>query len=330
MTGALAAIDTAAFRTNAQAAGLPRNLIVMNPMVSSANVVMDNNWTKYNSLQLELRRRLSKGLLIGTNYTYGIKKTSLLTTLAAPRVEIDASDDRNSPHAFKVNWDYELPLGRDRHFGSNMNPVLNAIVGGWQFSGSGLVKRDRYRLIGVKLEGMTAQELQDEFKIHIDKNATGQTVVFSFPEDIRLNTWAAFSADPTTPTGYSAARGVPTGRYMRPSSEANCIAIYRYDCDTPDINLNGPLFSRWDMRLKKSFGLGGRRSFEIMAEVLNVFDTINFNHGGPTSTIQGGTSLNPTPNNGEDTFRVTSAYTDINTTFDPGGRVGQLVWRLNW
>ena len=86
---------------------------------------------------------------------------------------------------------------------------------------------------------------------------------------------------------------------MRPSSDANCIAIYRFDCDTPDINLNGPLFSRWDMRLKKSFGLGGRRSFEIMAEVLNVFDTINFNHGGPTSTIQGGTSLNPSPNNGE-------------------------------
>ena len=78
VTGALAAIDTAAFRTNALAAGLPRNLIVMNPMVSSANVVMDNNWTKYNSLQLELRRRLSQGLLIGANYTYGIKESSLL------------------------------------------------------------------------------------------------------------------------------------------------------------------------------------------------------------------------------------------------------------
>ena len=137
----------------------------MNPMVSSANVVMDNNWTKYNSLQLELRRRLSQGLLVGANYTYGIKESSLLTTLAAPRAEVDVSDDRNSPHAFKVNWDYELPIGRDRRFGSDMNHVLNAIVGGWQFSGSGLVKRDRYRLIGVKLEGMTAQELQDEFKI---------------------------------------------------------------------------------------------------------------------------------------------------------------------
>jgi len=27
---------------------------------------------------------------------------------------------------------------------------------------------------------------------------------------------------------------------------------------------------------------------------------------------------------------VTSAYTDVNTTFDPGGRVGQLVWRFDW
>jgi hypothetical protein len=291
----------------------------MNPMVSGTFVVMDNNWTTYDSLQLELRRRLSQGLLVGANYTYGIKKQSLLTTLAQPRVEVDNSEDRNSPHAFKMNWDYELPIGRDRRFGSNMNPVLNAIVGGWQFSGSGLVKTDRYRMVGVKPEGMSVEDVQKEFKIRIEKNATGQTVVFSYPEDIRLNTWAAFSPDPTTPTGYSVARGVPTGRYLRPASDANCIAIYRFDCNTPDINLNGPLFSRWDMRLKKSFGLGGRRSFEIMAEVLNVFDTINFNH-----------SVNFNPTNGEDTFRVTSAYTDVNTTFDPGGRVGQLVWRINW
>ncbi len=56
-----------------------------------------------------------------------------------------------------------------------------------------------------------------------------------------------------------------------------------------------------------------------MAEVLNVFDTINFNH-----------SVNFNRRATDDTFRVTSAYTDVNTTFDPGGRIGQLVWRVNW
>ncbi len=48
----------------------------MNPAVGGTFVVADQNWTKYNSLQLELRRRLSQGLLVGANYTYGIKKTS--------------------------------------------------------------------------------------------------------------------------------------------------------------------------------------------------------------------------------------------------------------
>jgi hypothetical protein len=28
--------------------------------------------------------------------------------------------------------------------------------------------------------------------------------------------------------------------------------------------------------------------------------------------------------------QVTSAYTDINNTFDPGGRIGQLSFRINW
>jgi Carboxypeptidase regulatory-like domain/TonB dependent receptor/TonB-dependent Receptor Plug Domain len=319
VTGAQAAIDTATFRANALSAGLPRNLFVMNPMVSGTFVVQDENWTKYNSLQVELRRRLSQGLLVGANYTYGIKKVSSLQTLAYPRVEIDASDDRNAPHAFKMNWDYEIPVGRGRRIGGSMHPVLDMILGNWQYSGAGLVKTDRYRMVGVKPEGMSIEDVQKQFKIRIEKNAAGSTVVFSFPEDIRLNTWAAFSVDPATSTGYSAARGVPTGRYLRPSSDANCIAIYRFDCNTPDINLNGPLFSRWDMRLKKRFPIKGSVNFELMAEVLNVFDNINFNH-----------SVAFNPANGEDTFRVTSAYTDVNTTFDPGGRIGQLVWRLNW
>ncbi len=161
VTNALDAIDTATFRANALTAGLPRNLIVMNPMVSSSNVVADENWTNYNSLQLELRRRLSKGLLVGANYTYGIKKTSNQPTLAYPRIEVDQSDDRNAPHAFKMNWDYEIPVGRGRRIGGDMHPVLDMILGNWQYSGAGVVKTDRYRIIGVKVEGMSVEDLAE-------------------------------------------------------------------------------------------------------------------------------------------------------------------------
>lgn len=47
-----------------------------------------------------------------------------------------------------------------------------------------------------------------------------------------------------------------------------------------------------------------------------MFDTINFN---PV--------LNP---GSGDIFRVTSAYTDISQSYDPGGRLMQLAFRLNW
>jgi len=50
---------------------------------------------------------------------------------------------------------------------------------------------------------------------------------------------------------------------------------------------------------------------------MNALDNINFNH-----------ALNP--GDGATIFQVTSQYTDINTTFDPGGRIGQISWRINW
>ncbi len=310
---------TAAFRAQAITAGLPENFVVMNPRALGGTfVVQDKNWTEYDSLQVELRRRLAQGLLISANYTYGIKHSSLFESVSRERTSIDVSNVLNVPHVFKMNWTYEVPVGRGRRFGSNLNPILNALIGDWEYSGTGRVQAERYKMNGVVLEGMTVDDLQSLFKIRKVVNpTTGLTQVFSFPQEIIDNTWAAFSVDPTTPTGYSVARGVPTGRYIRPAANADCIPLFRGDCGAEEINLNGPLFSRWDMRLTKRFPLKGRVNLEFTGEVLNVFDNINFNH-----------SVNF--NNGVDTFRVTTAYTDINTTFDPGGRIGQLVWRINW
>jgi hypothetical protein len=138
------------------------------------------------------------------------------------------------------------------------------------------------------------------------------------PQDIIDNTIKAFNVDPTSPTGYGAL-GPPTGRYIRPASDPNCIAIYRGDCGAGDIDLNGPLFTRVDMRITKKFPIRGSANVEFAFELLNAFDNVNFNH-----------SLAFAPGTDSDTFRVTSGYTDINTTFDPGGRVGQLLWRINW
>jgi hypothetical protein len=310
-----ASLDTTALRPNAIRAGLPVNFFVMNPSTSGSFIVQDREGTRYNSLQIDLRRRLSQGLLVTANYTYGIRKSLINNSIRFDRMEVDST---GAPHEFKMQWTYDIPVGRGRRFGTDMNPIVNGILGNWEFSGNARMQTSRFRITGAKLVGMTRDELNKEFKIRIYKNATtGTTSVYSMPQDIIDNTRRAYSTDPTTATGYSTALGVPTGRYIAPASGNGCIYIYRQDCGAKDIQLNGPMFTRVDVRIKKSFPFLSRGNVELTLELLNALDNINFNH-----------AMNP--GEGATIFQVTSSYTDINTTFDPGGRLGQIVWRINW
>src|SRR4029077_6657764 len=39
------------------------------------------------------------------------------------------------PQVFQFRYAHSWPVGRGRHFGRQMNPILNAVVGGWQTNG---------------------------------------------------------------------------------------------------------------------------------------------------------------------------------------------------
>ena len=69
--------------------------------------------------------------------------------------------------------------------------------------------------------------------------------------------------------------------------------------------------------MTKQFPIKGRSNFEVRFDVLNVFDNINFN---PVAN----------PGTGATIFQMTSAYTDPSNTYDPGGRLGQIMFRINW
>jgi hypothetical protein len=154
-------------------------------------------------------------------------------------------------------------------------------------------------------------------RIRIVKSATGAVTVFDMPEEIITNTRRAFNTSPTTLTGYPAGE-IPEGKYIGPASDPSCIFLFTGDCGAADqIMIQAPSFVRFDMRVKKKFPFGRKAYFELDVEVLNVFDNVNFNY-----------VFNP--GSGNTVFQVQSAYTDINTTYDPGGRIGQIVWRLTW
>jgi len=81
--------------------------------------------------------------------------------------------------------------------------------------------------------------------------------------------------------------------------------------------VEGPIFTRFDLNLKKRFQLGGKKSFDLGVDVLNLFNAINFN---PVAQTGAGATIN----------QVTQSYQDPGVTFDPGGRLMQLVFRVSF
>ena len=71
------------------------------------------------------------------------------------------------------------------------------------------------------------------------------------------------------------------------------------------------------MSLVKRVNITSRKNVEVRFNVLNVFDPINFT---PVAQVGSGATIN----------QVTAAYTDASNTFDPGGRLGELVFRITW
>jgi hypothetical protein len=302
------------FRTNMGTAGLPINFWVLNPNINAAEVTRSAAGSKYHSMQLEVRRRMSRGLFLSANYSYSYRAGSSLQDLHLPRFYLQSS---GAPHIWRGTWQYQIPVGRGRRFGTDMNPWLDSVLGNWEFSGTGRVQI-AMTSVNARIVGMSKDELADEFYIRRVKDpVTGEVTIFTMAPDIIENTRKAFSTDPTSATGYSEL-GPPTGRYLAPWDQPGCIRLFPGDCGTPQTQfINQPPFTRVDMRINKRFPFGRRASAELTLEVLNAFDNINFSHVFD-------------PGDDDDIFTTTGVYTDINTTQDPGGRLGQLIWRINW
>jgi hypothetical protein len=98
--------------------------------------------TDYNSLQVSLRRRMSKGLSYALNYTWSHGLANFgdnLTSGPLPQNAYNyAAEMSNSildiRHRFVGNFTWDLPFGKGQKYLSN-GGVTNALLGGWQFNG---------------------------------------------------------------------------------------------------------------------------------------------------------------------------------------------------
>jgi hypothetical protein len=109
---------------------------------------------RYNALTVEVERRYVKGLTLDANYTFAKDLSNALGAVPTAdvaengatilnRFNIGADFGNvvyNRRNRFVGTFEYALPYGHGQHFGGNINPVLNEVLGGWSVAGIDLAQ----------------------------------------------------------------------------------------------------------------------------------------------------------------------------------------------
>jgi hypothetical protein len=122
----------------------PMNFFKANPFASNLNYQDSNGDNNYNSLQVELKKSMSRGLMMNFAYTF----SKMLGTQgneqgqAAEDTWITLRDAKLSytltgydhTHNITTYWTYDLPMGPGRWINPS-NGILSRIVSNWQIGG---------------------------------------------------------------------------------------------------------------------------------------------------------------------------------------------------
>src|SRR5215467_14335203 len=119
-----------------------------NPYQNKTNSQMFEGTMSYNSVNVSLVKRASRGLSFKANYTFSkaIDYNSAGSSSAGtnqPKAILNPYNLAlsrglaafNLKHLFNANYAYQLPFGQGHRFGGNAGGVLNRIIGGWQWNG---------------------------------------------------------------------------------------------------------------------------------------------------------------------------------------------------
>ncbi|HZS48067.1 MAG TPA: hypothetical protein VFC63_23560, partial [Blastocatellia bacterium] len=317
------------FAASGLAAGIPANFFVVNPGVSEAFLVDNSNRSYYDGLQVEYRRRLSRGILVDASYVF----SKSLTNYYASNPEVfknfislhDPRLDRGiSPfditHAFKTRFIYDLPVGHGHKLIGGDNGIVSRVFSGWTIAGTSRIQSGTpFSLGNVQLIGMTGQQLQDMVKIRHTVsqsffiNGVGTPVVTYLPDNIIQGTIAAFNGQLPTTSQYIAPAGLGT------------LVPFPGAAGYSNLVLHGPRFTRFDLSVIKRTKINDKVNFEFRAEFLNAFNNVNFMVTDPSSDVGTVGAFN------SNTFgQVPFSYSDLIDTNDPGGRIIQFVAKINF
>jgi hypothetical protein len=239
------------------------------PNFTNGTGTLDSHWTgysNYNAANVRLERR-STDLALLAVYTWSksMDDKSAAAGIGATNGFAGHMDDHNPNldyarsdfdvgQRFVLSYVYELPVGRGKKFGSQMNRVADAAVGGWQWTGIATFQQ------GFPFSVQANDNLGLLEATNQRANLVGNPHA-NFHKSI--NQWfntAAFSQPLAGSFGNS-------GRNI----------------------LREPGINNWDMGVGKSFSFGDRASFQFRVESFNTFNHTQWgvDPSSPTAAASG-------------------------------------------
>lgn len=234
--------------------------------------------SNYNGLQVNLKRRLSKGLLWTAAYTW-----SHSFALAGYDPLVSDNDARNwgpqgsdRRHILQLSYAYDIPkLGKALH-----SKALGVVTDGWNLS------------------GITSFSSGSPFTPGYSWS-DGRDITGSADEGGRINVLGnPYSNIPAAST--TAPHGV---MYFNPSmfaAPANYSVTGLGSIGNAGVNIMyGPGYQNWDMTLQRKVNLGSeKRQLQLKVEAFNVFNHTQFQNVSSGFTYSSSTNLNTNANIG--------------------------------
>jgi Carboxypeptidase regulatory-like domain/TonB dependent receptor len=211
----------------------------------------------YNALQATYTHRWHSGLELNVSYTYskfmdnvqgasgwafpGSGSTVRNSYDLAAERSVDASD---LTHSLVISHNYELPFGKGKQFGGDWNHAMNAVLGGWQWSGILTAHT------GLPISINAAQNNTGGFGFN--QRPDRVPGVSPIPQNQNINDWI-------NPAAFAQPAPFTFGNVSRFLSD-----------------LRAPGFVNWDMGLQKWWNITETKRFQFRFELFNAFNHPNF------------------------------------------------------
>ena len=226
----------------------------------------------YDGLSARLEHRFSKGLYVLNSFTWGkgMGDSEQALEYFAGYYQANPQNIRNlaaekGPSSFDVKLNnvstvvYQLPFGKGRQFGANMNPVVDAFVGGWEINSINTAH--------------TGQPLD------VTYGATGANIVSSLSNDYRGQ---PFLRPNVTGSSISQSRSAMLNTYFAGYTFATPPASAPYG-NVGRNSFRAPNFDQWDFSADKTFQVCECAQLQFRSEFFNFLNHTNF--GIPNTQI---------------------------------------------